>query len=147
MLGKRFERISRPFTRVSISAVEDRTELKRNPHYSAAPTKLYSLERIERVQAIQQTFALYAYMLNMPKSSKLKLPIDQRALTGRINRTLAADGKALRKLRHGERARGFKPVGHYYVVDMRTSGIVQTHVDLEAFARELGVLAPHEELA
>jgi hypothetical protein len=80
-------------------------------------------------------------------SSKLKLPIDQRALIGRINRTLAADGKALRKLRHGERARGFKPVGHYYVVDTWTSGIVQTHVDLEVFARELGVLAPHEELA
>ena len=86
-------------------------------------------------------------MLNMTKSSKLKLPIDQRALIGRINRSLAADGKALRKLRHGERARCFKPVGHHYVVDTWTSGIVQTHVDLAAFARELGVLALHEELA
>jgi hypothetical protein len=61
MWGKRLEGISRPFTRVSISAAEDLTVLKRNPHYSAAPTKLYSLERIERDEAIPQTFALYAY--------------------------------------------------------------------------------------
>ena len=49
MWGKKLERISRPFTRVSISAAEDLTVLKRNPHYSPEALSLSINVRITPV--------------------------------------------------------------------------------------------------
>jgi hypothetical protein len=60
------------------------------------------------------------------------------ALIKRINRKLAPDGQQLRKAR-GQRA--VLDVGEFYMHDRQRNIILQTNVDPEAYARELGVLA------
>lgn len=68
--------------------------------------------------------------------------VSEKALISRINRRLAHGGTVLKKTR-GQRWRS--SVGDFYEIDGNT--IVSTHVDLEDWARELGVLRPSERLA
>jgi hypothetical protein len=78
----------------------------------------------------------------MAKTKKMRAPVSLRAVIQRINRKLRPD-KTLKASR-GEPAR--LDVGAFYVVDHRTNAIQQRDVDLEALARELGVLKPWEEV-
>jgi len=72
-----------------------------------------------------------------------KVPLGERALIQRINRKLAKDGQVLKKLR-GERWR--TDLGEYYVVDLANNALKTWHVDLVAFAKELQVISPWEEV-
>jgi len=83
------------------------------------------------------------------KKPGLKVPVGERTLIARINRKLRDDddpaaAEVLKKSR-GDRAR--EQVGNYYVVTQSGGYMVHPDVDLEEFARKLGVLKPYEELA
>ncbi len=71
------------------------------------------------------------------------VPVSERAVIQRINRALALQGQKMRKTR-GWRAH--HELGDYYVVVPSRNFIVAQNIDLEAFARELEVLAPYERL-
>ena len=74
---------------------------------------------------------------------KQYVPVLRRAVITRINRSLKPEGQRLRAVR-GERAR--RDLGDYYVQDFQRNLGLQTHVDVEDFARELGVLKSWERL-
>ncbi|MEJ5370230.1 MAG: hypothetical protein WHT08_18110 [Bryobacteraceae bacterium] len=76
--------------------------------------------------------------------AKTLAPVSERALIGRINRRLDRDNKKLFKSRPGSRLEA--NVGRFYVVDVWRNTVVDTHVDLESYGRELGVLAEWEKL-
>lgn len=73
----------------------------------------------------------------------MKVPISERALTQRINRVLANQGRKLKALR-GDR--GWDTLGNLYVVELATNSVVKTKVNLEELGRELGVMKGYEEL-
>ncbi len=70
--------------------------------------------------------------------------ISKRALIQRINRRLKDDGQVLRTAR-GEGAQ--IEVGRYYSIDIYHNCLVFKHINLEPYARKLGVLSPWERLA
>lgn len=80
-----------------------------------------------------------------------KYPVTERALMARINRVLKREGRdhKLCKAR-GFRVNGWRHpdnnLGWYYVVDWYLNLIVDHHVNLEAYGRELGVLGCGEKL-
>jgi len=69
------------------------------------------------------------------------VPVTVRALTQRLNRLLAADGKELKKTRG---APAIDALGAYYVVG--NNSVLSHHVDLEALGRETGALEAYERL-
>jgi hypothetical protein len=77
------------------------------------------------------------------KTKPIKLPVTERALFARVNRALAKKEERLCKSHPNSRLR--YNIGTFYRVDQRR--VVATHVDLEAIASELGVLAGYEELS
>jgi hypothetical protein len=72
-----------------------------------------------------------------------RLPVSRRTLYVRLSRHLEQRGQRLRTAR-GDRATA--GVGRYYIVDLASGTIVHAHVDLEAFARDHGVLRPYETI-
>lgn len=70
------------------------------------------------------------------------VPVTERALIQRINRKLHADGAKLRTAQ----GRAEAAMGRFYTVSFRKSCVLQRHVDLEAFGRQLGVFATYEHL-
>jgi hypothetical protein len=64
--------------------------------------------------------------------------ISSSALQRRINRALSPQGHILRKCREGSRYHHER--GDYYCVDIQTTGISETHIDLLDLARELQVI-------
>jgi hypothetical protein len=81
----------------------------------------------------------------------LKASVAARVLVQRINRKLAREDKILRMTRasHDEESGPYydQNLGRYFVVDVGRNCVADTHLDLEAFAREIGALAPWEVLA
>ena len=77
------------------------------------------------------------------KAAGAKVPVTVRAVTQRINRALRARGETLKAAR-GVRAR--QDLGDYYTIQVDRNAVVDTHVDLERLARELGALAPYEQV-
>ena len=80
----------------------------------------------------------------MATKTKTYAAVSERALIARINRKLAKDGWQLR------RARGFwdrnqwhpdSNLGRFFIVDVDRNFIVNTHIGLEAYGRELDALA------
>jgi hypothetical protein len=67
------------------------------------------------------------------------IPLSLRALTQRISRALARDGKVLRKTRA---APARSRVGDYFILS--SDGIVAHHVDLQQLGQELGALRNYE---
>jgi hypothetical protein len=63
--------------------------------------------------------------------------LTDRALFQRVDRKLRHQEQMLRKLRSNSRWRS--NLGLYYVIDIRSGGIVSKCIDLEEFAKELGV--------
>lgn len=78
----------------------------------------------------------------MATSEKVK--VSERALMARINRKIKPDELQLKKCR--EDARGYDYLGEFYTIDFSNNTVDDTHIDLTAYAKELGVLAGHEEL-
>ncbi len=76
--------------------------------------------------------------------AKVCVPVAEKALLMRINRKLAKEGRLQVKKLRGELAR--TELGDFYLLDLNRNAIKATHLDLEAYARELGVLAPYEAL-
>lgn len=74
------------------------------------------------------------------KSAVQKVPVPFSSLCKRINFQLAKEGRTLRITKGQARAK----LGQFFVTD--ASGVVMTNVDLEAFARQIGVLAGWEAL-
>jgi hypothetical protein len=75
--------------------------------------------------------------------SEATVPVTERALIQRINRALRQDDQILRQAR-GEHAR--RELGNFYIVDVGRNFLAAQHVDLEALARELGVLKAYEHI-
>ena len=75
---------------------------------------------------------------------KSKVPISERAIVARINRTLAKQDEALRRCRQDSRS--FSSLGSYYTIDLNRNCITGKDLDIEAVGRELGVLKEWEEL-
>lgn len=69
--------------------------------------------------------------------------VTENALVLRIKRALAKEDKVLKKCRAD--SRWYSDFGDYYVVNA-FNALEDTHVDLEAFAKELGVLRHGESL-
>jgi hypothetical protein len=69
------------------------------------------------------------------------VPVTVRALTQRLNRLLAHDGKELKKTRG---AHAVDALGAYYIVS--NNSVLSDHVDLQALGRETGALADYERL-
>lgn len=76
---------------------------------------------------------------------KNKVGISERALLARLNRKVVADGLQVKKSRPGTASNA--ELGDYYVVDLNRGVVHSQHIDLEAWARELDVLAVYEQLA
>ncbi len=77
-------------------------------------------------------------------TNKRKVPVSERALMARINRKLAPKGQAFHKFR--VRTPYSEQIGTYYTVEGRNiTGPAGD--DLEAIARDLGLLRPYEALA
>ena len=69
------------------------------------------------------------------------VPVTVRALTQRLNRVLAQDGKELKKTRG---APAIRDLGAYYVCS--SDSVLSHHVDLETLGRQLGALEAYERL-
>ena len=75
--------------------------------------------------------------------SEATVPVTERALIQRINRALRKEDQVLRQAR-SERVR--LDLGTFYVVDVRRNLLLEKDVDLETFARDLGVLKGYEHV-
>ncbi len=78
-----------------------------------------------------------------------KVPVSERALFQRINRNLNRNDRKLCTARGFWDGRVWQEdtnLGRYYVVDIRRNLVVDAHVNLEQFGRDLEVLAPWEAM-
>ena len=80
----------------------------------------------------------------MPTPSKRHAPVTSAAVLKRVNRRLARDAQQLRKNRGGPYT---ERLPAWIQVDLDRNAIIGGTDDLEAYARELGVLAGWERLA
>ena len=71
-----------------------------------------------------------------------KVPVTTRALILRINRRLKPELRRMRSCRRNSRWWG--DLCDYYVIDADLNAIVDSHVDAEAYGRELGVVRAFE---
>ncbi len=80
------------------------------------------------------------------KPQAARVPVSERALVQRINRTLAKEGRSGEVLRKTRPGRWATELGEYYVVDLDANSLLQTGTNVEELGRELGVLKPYEQL-
>jgi hypothetical protein len=78
-------------------------------------------------------------------ATRRKAAISERALFARVNRKLAKEFQSIRRCRADTRA--WPSLGDLFLVDFRDNAVLGHDIDLEGFARELGVMEPWEELA
>jgi len=74
---------------------------------------------------------------------RLLVPVTRRALFQRIDRVLWKAGERLRTYRGGTSR---SALGDLYIVDVKRNVVTGSHIDLERYGRELGVLKPYERL-
>lgn len=77
------------------------------------------------------------------EDEEVTITITKKAAIARINRKLRKECEYLHTLR-GQR--WWSDLGDHYVTNGRNH-TVATHVDIESYARELGVLGQHEQVA
>jgi hypothetical protein len=70
-----------------------------------------------------------------------KVPVSERALFQRINRTLKKQGEILRKSKRQD-----WEIGEFYLLDLQHNVIIGKDLDLEELGRRLDVLKPYEVL-
>jgi hypothetical protein len=79
-----------------------------------------------------------------------KVGVSERALLQRINRKLKPENETVKAARMYN-ANGVSyensNLGRFYSIDLERNHIIDHHIDLEAYGRELGVLAAWEELS
>lgn len=87
-----------------------------------------------------------------------KMPVSERALIKRVNRCLSESGRKLMKNHPARSKKGKRRLtqreidfGTYFVVRLGEGGfdyenVVERHVDLEDFARDLGAISAFEFL-
>ena len=80
-------------------------------------------------------------MARAQSKQSILVPLSRRALLQRIGRTLARDGRRLKKTR-APSAR--ERVGDYYITD--SGEVVAHHINLEQLGQELGVIETYERL-
>ena len=73
-----------------------------------------------------------------------KVPVTERAVVQRLNRALRPQEMVLKACRSGQ---WHAELGDWYLVNFRYNAVYRKHVDLEAMAREEGVLKDWEEVA
>jgi hypothetical protein len=72
-----------------------------------------------------------------------KMLVSERAVLLRINRLLKADGEMVKATRSDR----WRPeMGDHYVVNFDRGAVVKKGIDLEAYARQLGLLEDYEEM-
>jgi len=76
-------------------------------------------------------------------AKKTAVPISRRALIGRMNRALAARDEQV-IISRGALAKD--AVGHYWIRDNRRNCVVKRDIDLEDYARKMGILQEYERL-
>ena len=76
---------------------------------------------------------------------KTTVPVSASALIRRINRKLLKSWERVRKCSTG--SRWHNELGDFYQVDLEHNAIIGKWVDLEALAKEEGVLKGSEKLA
>jgi len=74
----------------------------------------------------------------------MQKPVTELAIKRRINRRLAEKGECLRKSPSNSRWKN--ELGNYYIAEMDTDNVIKTGLDLEAFAREEGVMKSGEAI-
>jgi len=74
----------------------------------------------------------------------MQKPVTELAVKRRINRHLVEKGECLRKC--ASNSRWLNDLGKYYIVDINTDNVVKISIDLEAFAREEGVMKSGEAI-
>lgn len=96
------------------------------------PTPLY-------IRFIVQVQTTYIHMKHEKKT------VSRQALLARVNRKLRDEAMSVRKCR--EASRWWPDLGDYYLVDVNCNAVLEKHLDLEGYARELSALKPIEKLA
>jgi hypothetical protein len=81
-----------------------------------------------------------------------KALISERALVRRVNRRLKAENHQMKRTRGFWDSNHFHHyedtnLGRFYVVDLLRNFVVDYHIDLARYARDLGAMAEWEELA
>ena len=76
-------------------------------------------------------------------SAPKKVPVSERALLQRLNRSLAEQGQMIRKAHRPDDS----DTGAFYCVDIHRNSLEASHIDLEEWARKAGVLRAWEEVA
>jgi hypothetical protein len=72
----------------------------------------------------------------------MKASVAERALLRRVNRILSADNETM--LRCPEHSPHYSTLGRFYIV--RGGSVVNTHVDIERVARNMGAMRVYEQL-
>lgn len=65
-----------------------------------------------------------------------------RTLIRRLNRKLAHENQVLKTSR--KTSRWYEKLGDYYILDVGFNTVTHTHLDLEAYGREIGCLSDSE---
>jgi len=72
----------------------------------------------------------------------MQKPVTALAVKRRLNRRLAEKGECIRKNPYN--SPWLNKLGTYYIAEINTDNVLQTNVDLEAFARAEGVMKSGE---
>lgn len=123
---------------------------------SGSPTRV-SIARLDRVESPPRTVTFVVTGPDGPRKVTAECreavethlmmtakPITEPALFARVRRAMLRQHECFLK-RCSERSRWFHDLGRYYAHDERNN-ISHTDIDLEEFARELGVLRVNEVL-
>jgi hypothetical protein len=73
-----------------------------------------------------------------------KVKVSERALFARINRKIVEEDLVMRRC--PATRRDYLNLGDFYLVNLRVNGLAGSHLDLEAYGREIGALKDYEEL-
>jgi len=76
------------------------------------------------------------------EKGETKVKVTDGAIRQRINRKLAHEWKGLRKNRRFNDS----VLGEYYLIDTQRNCVIDTDVDIESLAADLGVLKGYEKL-
>jgi hypothetical protein len=77
------------------------------------------------------------------KNKPTTVLVRERALVARINRRLSHDDRRIRGCHPGDH--NYRDLGAWYEID-RLNGITEKKIDLEVYARALGVLKSYERV-
>ncbi len=83
-------------------------------------------------------------MENKAGMKKEKVDVSEKVIFERIDSKLAPGRRRLRRCRRDSSS--FDDLGEYYIVSTLEKCIIDTHIDLETYAKDMGLLAEYEQL-